>query len=173
MGGINNDGKVLDSAELFDSTTGQWYDCEDLPRPHYWLQSVILNNNLYLLGGYDKYDEYSSKVFSTNLEALSSHQLRWKSENPTPYCHPVPATLFGTDIVLIGGVDATGYEGATPNIYMLNKNSHGWDFIGHTPSATDAPCIVNITDNQILVIGGVNYDDTMVYTRTAWIGSFV
>ena len=172
MGGINNSWRVLGSTELFDSTTSQWYVSEDLPIPHYWLQSVVLNNTLYLLGGFDKHHKYSPQVFSTTLEALSNHQLKWNSENPTPYCRPASATLLGTDLVLIGGVDATGYEGATSNIYMLNKITKSWDIIGHTPSETDAPSTVNIAENQIIVIGGVNYDDGMEYTNNSWIGLF-
>ena len=50
-GGIHYKGKKLSSTELFDSTNGQWYTCSDLPQPHSWLQSVIVDNILYLLGG--------------------------------------------------------------------------------------------------------------------------
>ena len=172
VGGINYVETVLDSTELFNSTTSQWYVCEDLPKPHFWLQSVVLNNVLYLLGGFDKDGRYSPKVFSATLDTLSSHQLKWNSENLTPYCRPAPATLFGTDIVLIGGVDSSGFEGSISDVYILNKTSHSWDVIGHTPSGTDAPSTVNIADNQIIVIGGVNYDEKMLYIRTSWIGLF-
>ena len=30
---------ILSSTELFDSSNGQWYVCNDLPQPHSWLKS--------------------------------------------------------------------------------------------------------------------------------------
>ena len=50
-GGVDDKNKIISSTELFDSSNGQWYVCNDLPQPHSWLQSVILDNILYLLGG--------------------------------------------------------------------------------------------------------------------------
>ena len=35
---------TISSTELFDSSNGQWYMSNDLPQPHSWLQSVIVDN---------------------------------------------------------------------------------------------------------------------------------
>ena len=51
VGGRDDLWRILASTEVFDSTTKQWYTAGDLPSPHYRLQSVIVNNVLYLLGG--------------------------------------------------------------------------------------------------------------------------
>ena len=63
-GGIDDKGKKLSSTELFDSTNGQWYTCSDLPQPHYWLESVIADNILYLLGGSNEDNKASPSVFT-------------------------------------------------------------------------------------------------------------
>ena len=45
-GGLDDKGKILSCTELFDSSNGQWYMSQDLPQPHSWLQSVIVDNIL-------------------------------------------------------------------------------------------------------------------------------
>ena len=78
IGGIDDKYNKLSSTKLFDSTNGQWYTCSDLPQPHSWLQSVIVDNILYLLGGVSK-DGSASAVITTLLDNLSRHQLKWNT----------------------------------------------------------------------------------------------
>ena len=61
-GGVDNKRKILSSTELYDSTNGQWYVSNNLPQPHYWSQSVIVDNILYLFGGVNKDGNYSPAV---------------------------------------------------------------------------------------------------------------
>ena len=72
---MDDKGKILSSTELFDSRNGQWYICGDLPQPHTWLQSVIVDDILYLLGEEDK-DGRSPAVFTAPMDNLSRHQLK-------------------------------------------------------------------------------------------------
>ena len=85
-GGKDDKVKTLSSTELFDSSNGQWYVSNDLPQPHSWLQSVIVDNILYLLGGVNKDGRYSQAVFTAQLDTLSSHQLKWNTLQDTPWC---------------------------------------------------------------------------------------
>ena len=74
-GGEDDKGKKLSSTELFDSNNTQWYTCVDLLKPHSNLKSVIVDNIIYLLGGFDKSGYDSSAVFTASLDTLSLHQL--------------------------------------------------------------------------------------------------
>jgi len=164
--------EVLASTELFDSATKQWYICDNLPQPHYWLQSVVVNNTVYVLGGFDEHGHYSSLVYTTTLNTPSVHKLKWSIENNTPWCRSTPAVVFGTHILLFGGVKSTtkGYV-CSNSIYMLNMTSHSWEQVGYTPLGTDAPSVINIADDKVVVIGGVIYDGKAeIYTDTVWIG---
>ena len=76
--------EVFSSTELFDSKTGYWYVCENLPQPHYWLQSLVVNNAVYLLGGFDEDCNYSQSVFSARLDTLLSQKFEWNTLKPTP-----------------------------------------------------------------------------------------
>ena len=44
----------ISTTELLDTTNGCWYTCNNLPSPHQQLQAAIMNNKLYLLGGFDR-----------------------------------------------------------------------------------------------------------------------
>ena len=165
-GGIDDKGNILSSTELFDSNNGQWYICSDLPQPHYWLQSVIVDNILYLLGGFNKDDGYSPAVFTAPLDTLSRHQLNWKTYQDTPYHRSAPVSVYGTYLLIVGGRKRIG--GKNTDVYKLNKVSHSWEAIGHIPSARSSAAAVS-TDDKVIVIGGRNYKGQ--YTYTVWIGS--
>ena len=165
-GGMDDKGKKLSSTELFDSTIGQWYTCSNLPQPHYWLQSVIVDNILYLLGGVNKDNNDSPAVFTAPLENVSKHQLKWNTHQDTPCCMSASVSVNGTQLLIVGG--NKGFT-CTTDVYKLNKVSHSWEVIGHIPSAKTLLAAVSIADNRVIVIGGRN--DKFEYTNTVWIGS--
>ena len=164
-GGKDDENKVLSSTELFDSTNGQWYTCSDLPHPHYWLQSVIVDHILYLLGGDNKDYNASTAVFTAPLDNLSRHQLKWNAHQDTPWFESVPVSINGTQLLTVGGRKGST---CTSDIYKLNKVSHDWEVIGHIPSARHSSLAVSTADNRIIVIGGEN--DKEEFTNTVWIG---
>ena len=169
-GGMDDKYKILSSTELFDSSNGQWYVTNDLPQPHYWLQSVIVDNILYLLGGYNKDNKISPAVFTAPLDTLSTHQLKWNTHQDTPWCRSAPVSVYGTHLLIVGGSKKIGDKFTrTSDIYKLNKVSHSWEAIGHILSARSQSAAVSTADNRVIVIGGLN--DKAEYTNTVWIGS--
>ncbi|XP_065885541.1 probable serine/threonine-protein kinase DDB_G0271402 isoform X2 [Dysidea avara] len=166
-GGQDDRWRILATTELLDSTTGRWYTTSDLPLLHWGLQSVIVDNTLYLLGGVNQ-DGISPAVFTAPLDTLSSHQLKWSSQQDTPWCCSAPVSIQGRQLLTVGGLKKTR-RGYTSDINMFNKVSHSWEAIGHIPSARHGPAVVSVADNKIVVVGGV--DDKKQYTNTVWIGS--
>ena len=165
-GGFDDKGKTLSSSELFDSNNGQWYKCSDLPQPHYCLQSVIVDNILYLLSGVDKRNTLSTAVFTAPLDTLSIHQLKWNTHQDTPWRATAPVSVNGTHLLIVGGSEGSAY---TSDIHKLNKISHSWEAIGHIPSARKSSAAISTADNRVIVIGGDN--DKGEATNTVWIGS--
>ena len=169
-GGMDDKGKTLSSTELFNSSNGQWYICSDLPQPHYRLQSAIVDNILYLLGGSDEPFSSSPAVFTAPLDTLSRHQLNWNTHEDTPYCSSAPVSLYGTHLLIVGGSKETEMDYIRySDVYKLNKVSHSWEPIGHIPSARFLSTAISTADNRVIVIGGVN--DKEEHTNTVWIGS--
>ena len=168
-GGMDDKGKILSSTELFDSSNGQWYVIDDLPQPHDWLRSVIVDNILYLLGGLNK-DGASPAVFTAPLDTLSRHQLKWNTLQDTPWHRSAPVSVYGTHLLIVGGFKKIGDKFIrTSDVYKLNKVSHSWEAIGHIPSARSVSAAVSTADNRVIVIGGLN--DKEERTNTVWIGS--
>ena len=165
-GGVDDTYKILSSTELFDSTNGQWYTCSDLPRPHNYLRSVIVDNILYLLGGYNKDGNDSTAVFTAPLDNLSRHQLKWNTHQDTPWCWSVPVSVNGAHLLIVGGKKGST---CTSDVHKLNKVSHNWEAIACIPTARHASAAVSTADNRVIVIGG--YNDKGEKTNTVWIGS--
>ena len=162
-GGTDDKHMTLSSTELFDSTNRQWYTCSDLPQPHNWLQSVIIYNILYLLGGADKDYSDSPAVFTAQLDDLSRHQLKWNAYQDMPWCTSAPVSINGTQLLTVGGRRGSTYTSD------ICKHNHNWEAIGHIPSPRARSAAVSTADNRIIVIGGQN--DKGKYTNTVWIGS--
>ena len=169
-GGRDDKYKTLSSTELYDSNNGQWYKCSNLPQPHCWLKSVIVDNILYVLGGINKDDNYSPAVFTAPLDTLSTHQLKWNTHQDTPGGCSVPVSVNGTHLLIVEGYKSIGGKATfTSDIHKLNKVSHSWEAIGHIPSMRYESAAVSTADNRVIVIGGVN--DKNEATKTVWIGS--
>ena len=152
-GGNDDKSKTLSATELFDSNNGQWYKCSDLPQPHHWLQSVIVDNILYLLGGSKNDGCYSPTVFTAPLDTLSTHQLKWNTHQDTPWRTSAPVSVNSTHLLIVGGVNKDTF---TSDIHKLNNISHSWEAIGHIPSARERSAAVSTADNRVIVIGGMN-----------------
>ena len=169
-GGRDNNGKILSSTELFDSSNGQWYSCSDLPQPQHRHQSVIVDNILYLLGGADQYFDSSPAVFTAPLDTLSRHQLKWNTHQDTPCCRSAAVSVHGTHLLIVGGSKMTEIDYIRySDVYRLNKVDQSWETVGHIPSARSASAAVSTADNRVIVIGGMT--DRRERTNTVWIGS--
>ena len=167
--GKDDKDKALSSTELFDSINRQWHNCIDLPQPHFMLRSVILDNFLYLLGGYS--DGASAAVYSVPLDSLSTHQLKWNTHQDTPWYLSAPVSVNVKRLLLIGGFKRIGDKNTcSSDVYKFINVSHSWEAIEQIPSARHLSAAVSTDDNRIVVIGGVN--DKGEYTNTVWIGSY-
>ena len=167
-GGLYDKWDRLSTTELFDSNNAQWYNCRDLPLPYYSLKSVIVDNILYLLGGYNKDGKASPAVITASLDTLSRHQLNWKACQDLPWGRSVPVSVHSTHLLIVGGYKRTRDKDIkTSDIFKLNKVSHIWEATGHIPSARSSAVAVS-TANKVIVIGGLN--DEGISTDTVWIG---
>ena len=166
-GGEDDKGNTLSSTELFNSNIGQWYLCSDLPQPHRWLQSAIVDNTLYLLGGFNQNGSFCHAAYTAPLDTLSTHQLKWNTHQDTPWDLCAPVSINGMHLLVVGGLNSYA---CTAGIYKLNNVNHKWEAIGHTPSQIYRSAVVSLADNRIIVIGGLN--DKVEETNKVWIGSF-
>ena len=156
---------VVSTTELLDTTNGCWYTCNNLPSPHQQMKAAIMNDKLYLLGGFDKDLKPSPQVFVASLDTLSTHQLNWQSAPNTPWCHSAPVVLYNKFLLTIGGWQQSN----TSEVYIFIPSTGQWKHLTNIPAARDALAVVGVADN-ILVFGGLT--DENKYSKTLWIGVF-
>ena len=164
MGGMNTEHALI-TTELLDSTTDQWFTCDDLPQPLAGLQSVIVGDTLYILGGAGDDVNESKAVYAAPLDALSSHQLKWQQLADTPWEASAAVSLNNKYLLAVGG-DAVR---DTVCVLKREKTSTSWESIGSLPTIHYSTSAVSLA-NQIIVIGGM--DDKNSNHKTVTIGTF-
>ena len=166
-GGIMVEGKwtVVSTTELLDTTNGCWYTCNSLPSPCQQMKAAIMNDKLYLLGGFDKDNKPSPRVFVASLDTLSIHQLNWQSAPNSPWCGSAPVVLYKKFLFTVGG---KWQESRTSEVYIFNPSTGQWKHFTNIPVARSGPAVVGVAEN-ILVIGGSTNDNK--YSNTVWIAT--
>ena len=169
-GTIKVEGKwtVISTTELLDTTNGCWYTCNNLPSPHQQMKAAIMNDKLYLLGGYTSYNKDfkpSPQVFVASLDTLSTHQLNWQSAPNTPWCHSAPVVLYNKFLLTVGGWQ----QSRTSDVCIFYQSTGQWKHLTNISTARAAPAVVGVADN-ILVLGGLTNENK--YLNTMWIGVF-
>ena len=169
---VKGEWTVVPTVEVLDTTNGCWYTCNDLPTPHYQLQAAILNNTLYLLGGFNVQRQSSSRVFSASLETLSTHQLKWQSVTDTPWHFSCPVVLSRKFLLVVGGSPPSDPTIQSNEVHALNPSTGLWELITNIPVPTRGPAAVGVADNKIIVLGGTIGSKQRLFSTNVWIGTF-
>ena len=169
---VNDKWTVISTVELLDTTNGCWYTCDNLPTPHYQLQPAVVNDALYLLGGFTTGYKSSSQVFSASLEALSTHLVKWQSLTDTPWDYSHPVGLCNKFLLAVGGRHPSDATIQSSEIHALNPSTGLWELITNIPVPTSAPAVVDVADNKIIVLGGGVGSKQRLFSSNVWIGTF-
>ena len=171
MGGKSKQHELCSITELLDDSTGQWSQCNDLPYPCAQLQSVIVSDTLYILGGEIEPPpeatevQHSTTVYSAPLNTLSSHQLKWQRLADVP-CPQSSAVVLNNKYLL-----AVGGAASTDTVSVLKSDgAASWKSIGSLPTAQTFPAVISI-NNQVITIGGIEGSSSMP-SRYVYIGTF-
>ena len=172
VGGIADDGRKLDTTELYDTVTGAWYTCGTLPKPHYQLQPVIVGNMFYLLCGLNEDRQSSTAAFAAPLDTLGRHQLQWEAVTSTPWKNSVAVGVYGAHLLVMGGSkkDDDFNVMMTSSIYAYHPVDRTWNVVASMPAPRLQSAAICVADNRMVVIGGRN--KSRGYNNTVWIGQF-
>ena len=151
-----------DTVELFNVRSRRWYELTNLPQDLTRPSATICGNQLCVIGG------ESNNGYSCSLEALlssdqpiTSQSISWKPLPRLPVILSTVATFHG-HLLLIGG-DRSEDQGRISKIFLdPDVNTihqlvdRQWVKIG-VMSATRSEClVVNIPENELLIVGGVD-----------------
>jgi len=171
-GAIDVEGErtIVSTTELLDTTNGCWCTCNNLPSPHRQLKAAIMNDKLYLLGGFDEGFNPSPKVFAASLNDLSTHQLNWQSAPNAPWCFSTPVVLYNKFLLTVGGRQPNSITSQTCKVCTFNPSTDHWKHLTNIPAARSFPAVVGVAD-QIIVIGGMT-NKNKEFSNNVWIGVF-
>ena len=175
------DGEPVYSAtvEVYSSETSQWYTADSLPAPCAGMTSVTIADTWYLLGGECTGDKDLTTVQYAPLTALiqkatspthqsASHMSVWKTLPDTPLKASAAASLSG-NLLAVGGYNVS--TPSTPALYVFFPLTNSWVRVttGDLPEPLHACTAVQLSSNQLLVVGG--RDDQDKLTKTVFLGS--
>ena len=177
--GISDNKAVsCDTVEVYSSETSEWHTADPLPVPC-GMASVTITDTWYQLGGAGTDNKAIPTVLYTPLTALiqratsPTHQSAsptsvWKTLPDTPLLGSAAASLSGY-LLAIGGHSVKTPSSPSVHIFLPVTNSWVWATTGELPEPRNACTAVQLSSNQLFVVGGFNDQDKC--TKTVFLGS--
>ena len=173
------DGKLVPCAtvEVYSSETSQWHTADPLPVLCWDMTSVIIEDTWYQLGGIG--NKKITTVLYTALTTLiqkatsPTHQSAspmtvWKTLPDTPMKASAAASLSG-NLLAVGGYNHS--TPSSPALYVFFPLTNSWVRVttGDLPEPRYVSTAVQLSSNQLLVVGGRDEQDNC--TKTVFLGS--
>lgn len=129
---------------------------KNLPKKKYHHGCIFLNNDIYIIGGYDHYDR-SNSIPSTlkNVERYNLSKKQWQNLNGLNEARACfGQCIFNGQIFVFGGL----YNGSTlESIERYDEESNIWSLYHISfPMKLAKAGIVNLDNQNIYVIGGID-----------------
>ena len=172
---------VCATVEVYSSETSQWHTADPLPVPCRIMTSVTIADTWYQLGGYGADNKAITTVLYAPLTTLiqkatspthqsASHMSVWKTLPNTPLKlrGSAAASLSGNLLAVGGYNDSTP---SSPALYTFLPLTNSWVRVttGGLPEPRYNCTTVQLSSNQLLVVGGFNDQDKS--TKTVFLGS--
>ena len=149
-------------------TDSHWSIVEQLPHVTQEAIPIIVNDNLYIAGGFDEDHESTCNVVTASLSELlrsdnsniNSGQV-WKKLPDMPYSSLSINHYQGQLITFTGDrlVEQTDEDKSAwslvPLIYIYNPGTKSWDCIGESPLGYLIGYSVHLEENKIFFVGGL------------------
>ena len=160
-GGEHPVGTTLTTVEILQVTTTSkiWKTVCPLPEtlPVYSCSAAVVKDQLYLLGGWNKRQYASNKLFTCPIKSLyeGNHNV-WQSSVELQAAQTT-CVAFKDQLLTIGGTWCSCYEcdcsKPTKNIYKYDEETNEFECIGSTPDAQYL-CLSCTTGNTFFIAGG-------------------
>ena len=167
---IGNKSIDLSTIWVLDITGKIWYACNNLPSPSSQLKAAIIDEKLYLLGGFSGIGT-SSQVIYASLDNISNNDYKftWFSLPNSPWHFSSAAVLQNNFLLTVGGRKPSVSTSQTCKVCVFNPSTDQWKCLANIPEERSLPAVVGM-DDKIVVIGGTNANRK--YSKKVWIGSF-
>ena len=149
IGGMDIKGKTLNIVEEYDPGKGTWATKTPMPTARFGMESVVWNDEIYVIGGRD-----GNLVLST-VEKYNSATDTWTTlrSMPTGRWNPMTEVVDGK-IYAIGGISGTGDNRktlATVEVYSIRDNT--WSSLPDAPFSRQNGASAVIGDTIYIISG--------------------
>ena len=151
--------EILETVEVYSSTTSQWYTADPLPEPCTAMSSVTISGSGYLLGGGQKQVQSAFCVDmatlidrATSLTGDRDTTSTWKTLTGS-----AAATLNGGLLAVGGRIKGIGVQSAV-HAFITSTNSWVKLPFGNLPSERFVCISVQLPNDRVMVIGGMDED---------------
>ena len=161
-GGWSGDGTRLSTVEVMNSYTKQWYTGTSTPTAFTCMNTAIVGDLWYLVGGGDDNGKAIDKVYSVSLPALISQvnstqrdpQI-WKCISGLGLYFSAPLSISGS-LLALGGKKMDKREAVT-TIHHYQPETGEWVKVGDLPTPRSECTCTMINSGEVLVTGGWSY----------------
>ena len=189
VGGVDQKYKELKTVEVMDIATQQWFTAADLPDPLYNTSITICNDHVYLLGGWNAFRSapttsvlicllndllYSCQPKSleeTLAQSCEESSTVWKKIADIEVTLSTCVTLSGR-LLAIGGCESKENP-VTSDVRMYQPISNTWEVIGRMNISRRQCFAVVLSNNALMVVGGLTGNTADSETNSLEIASIV
>ena len=153
------------SVDIMNTNSKQWHTAAPAPTPWYHMNTAVVGDICYFMGGYIGGGGATDVVYSVSLPALISQvnskqsaekgQQIWKSISGLGLYGSTPLSLSGS-LLALGG-EGMMDEKAVTAIHHYRPETGKWVKVGDLPSPRSHCTCVRMSNGEILVAGG--WDD--------------
>lgn len=114
------------NVRAFDPKTGKWSDLPSLPEPRSSFDAVVLNDTIYVAGGWSMQGEEDSVWHQTAWKLdLAADEPVWQSLAPVPFQRRALAlAAHNGKVYVLGGMSMS--DGPTTNVTIYDPASDSW-----------------------------------------------
>ena len=163
-GGRGAGGRKLTSVEVLNTDTKQWFAGPPIPIAWTQMQTAIVGDMCYLMGGYIEGPAPTNKVYSVSLSALiswitSDNSVKitktWKEIPQLQVKCAAPLSIYGS-LLAVGGVNKD--DKVVSALHLYQPDAGQWVKVADMPTPRHDCTSVMITDEELLVTGGCHDD---------------
>ncbi len=167
VAGGHDDKGLTSSVEVLDVASRRWYIAQSLPNKRVALQSTLIENILYLMGGYGHSWKPTKIVHHVDLNELIAKACSnldtptlWQTIEDTPLVYSAPLSIRRS-LLAVGGRDDR--FNLSSSIHLYQPDTRRWMKVGDLPTARyNCTCSV-LPSGEVIIAGGW---DRLRYTNT-------
>ena len=166
VAGGRDDKVRMSSVEVLDVASRRWYIAQSLPNPRSILQSTLIGNTLYLMGGVD-HTVSTKTVYHGDLNELIAKALSnldtptlWQTVQEVPLMWSAPLSI-GRSLLAVGGRDDRD-NNPSSSIHLYQPDTRRWVKVGDLPTARYYCTCSVLPSGEVIVAGG----ETITFIQT-------